>query len=68
MPIFLFFPRFARSCNARLLSSGSDSNDFPKSAEIVIAGAGAIGSSVAYHLSQFGHKDVVVLEQGRFVS
>jgi sarcosine oxidase subunit beta len=35
----------------------------PKSADIVIIGAGAIGSSIAYHLSRRGARDVVVLER-----
>ena len=37
----------------------------PVSAEIVIAGAGAVGSSVAYHLAKLGWRDVLVLEQGQ---
>ena len=36
----------------------------PESGEIVIVGAGAIGSSVAYHLAKCGWKDIVLLEQG----
>jgi sarcosine oxidase subunit beta len=35
----------------------------PKSADIVIIGAGAIGSSIAYHLSKRGARDMVVLER-----
>eukprot|EP00794_Sanderia_malayensis_P019005 gene19005-20917_t len=46
------------------LSSPSPDNNFPTSAEIVVAGAGAVGSAVAYHLAKLGKKDVVVLEQG----
>ena len=44
--------------------SSTDIN-FPTSAEIVVAGAGAVGASVAYHLTKYGKKDVLVLEQGR---
>ena len=35
----------------------------PRAADIVIIGAGAIGSSIAYHLSKRGERDVVVLER-----
>ena len=35
----------------------------PRTADIVIIGAGAIGSSIAYHLGRHGARDVVVLER-----
>ncbi len=35
----------------------------PKTAAIVIVGAGAVGSSIAYQLARRGQRDVVVLEQ-----
>ena len=35
----------------------------PKTAGIVIVGAGAIGCSIAYQLAKLGERDVVVLEQ-----
>ena len=35
----------------------------PRTADIVIIGAGAIGSSIAYHLARRGARDVVVLER-----
>jgi sarcosine oxidase, subunit beta len=35
----------------------------PRTADVVIIGAGAIGASVAYHLSRRGARDVVVLER-----
>jgi sarcosine oxidase subunit beta len=35
----------------------------PGSAEVVIVGAGAIGCSIAYHLTQRGQRDVVVVER-----
>ena len=38
--------------------------DLPSRSEIVIAGAGAIGSSIAYHLTKCGWKDVLLIEQG----
>ncbi len=34
------------------------------SARVVIVGAGIVGCSVAYHLTQLGWRDVVVVEQG----
>jgi sarcosine oxidase subunit beta len=35
----------------------------PKTADVVIVGAGAVGTSVAYHLARRGQRNVVVLEQ-----
>ena len=35
----------------------------PRSAEIVVVGAGAIGCSIAYQLARRGQRDVVVIEQ-----
>jgi glycine cleavage system aminomethyltransferase T/glycine/D-amino acid oxidase-like deaminating enzyme len=37
----------------------------PAHARTVIVGGGIMGCSVAYHLSQLGEKDIVLLEQGR---
>ncbi len=39
------------------------SNSFPSHAQVVIIGGGVIGSSIAYHLTQLGWKDVVLLER-----
>jgi 4-methylaminobutanoate oxidase (formaldehyde-forming) len=36
----------------------------PSHARVVIVGGGIIGTSVAYHLTKLGWKDVVLLEQG----
>lgn len=33
-------------------------------AAIVVVGAGIVGASVAYHLAQLGHSDVLVVDQG----
>ena len=41
------------------------SKDFPAQAEIVIVGGGIAGSSLAYHLTKLGRRDVVLLERGR---
>ena len=40
----------------------------PEAARIVVIGGGIMGCSVAYHLSSFGERDVVLLEQGRLTS
>jgi glycine cleavage system aminomethyltransferase T/glycine/D-amino acid oxidase-like deaminating enzyme len=40
----------------------------PAAARIVIIGGGIMGCSVAYHLSELGERDVVLLEQGRLTS
>ncbi|MFB6233686.1 MAG: FAD-dependent oxidoreductase [Haloarculaceae archaeon] len=40
------------------------SRQLPSRAETVVIGAGAVGSSVAYHLSELGAENVVVIDQG----
>src|ERR1700752_1425144 len=40
----------------------------PDRAHVVIIGGGALGTSVAYHLTKLGLTDVVLLEQGRLSS
>ncbi|MEM9780015.1 MAG: FAD-dependent oxidoreductase, partial [Pseudomonadota bacterium] len=42
--------------------------DIPTSARAVIIGGGVIGSSVAYHLTKLGWKDVVLLERKQLTS
>ncbi|MFL6159806.1 MAG: FAD-dependent oxidoreductase [Marmoricola sp.] len=42
--------------------------DLPQRAQVVIVGGGVIGTSVAYHLTQLGWTDVLLLEQGRLSS
>ncbi|XP_015510109.2 pyruvate dehydrogenase phosphatase regulatory subunit, mitochondrial-like isoform X1 [Neodiprion pinetum] len=47
-------------------SSIPDSDSvLPSQVQVVIAGAGTVANSVAYHLVQNGWNDVLVLEQGR---
>ena len=36
----------------------------PSQAQVVIAGAGMIGNSVAYHLVQRGWSDIVIIDKG----
>ena len=50
----------------RYTTSISNENKLPLFAEVVIVGGGAIGSSVAYHLSQLGCSNIVLFEQGRY--
>nr|XP_003229415.1 PREDICTED: pyruvate dehydrogenase phosphatase regulatory subunit, mitochondrial [Anolis carolinensis] len=40
----------------------------PSQAQVVICGGGIMGTSVAYHLSKLGWKDIVLLEQGRLAA
>jgi heterotetrameric sarcosine oxidase gamma subunit len=42
--------------------------EVPERAQVVIIGGGVIGTSVAYHLTKLGYRDVVLLEQGRLSS
>lgn len=42
----------------------SENDTLPSAAGTVIVGAGCVGCSAAYHLSQLGREDVVVVEQG----
>lgn len=37
----------------------------PSSCQILIAGGGIIGQSIAYHLTQMGVKDVVLIEKAK---
>jgi len=39
-------------------------NELPQKAQVVIAGAGMIGNSVACHLVQNGVKDIVIIDKG----
>src|SRR5436309_1877104 len=36
-------------------------------ARVVIIGSGIVGSSIAYHLTELGWQDIVVLEQGPLI-
>jgi glycine cleavage system aminomethyltransferase T/glycine/D-amino acid oxidase-like deaminating enzyme len=44
------------------MSANTDA--LPARAQTVVVGAGAVGCSVAYHLSELGAEDVVVVDQG----
>src|SRR3954447_1203436 len=38
--------------------------DLPQRARVVVIGGGVIGTSVAYHLTELGWTDLLLLEQG----
>jgi 4-methylaminobutanoate oxidase (formaldehyde-forming) len=42
--------------------------DLPKQAQVVIIGGGVGGCSIAYHLTQMGWKDIVILERHELTS
>lgn len=42
--------------------------ELPDRARVVVIGGGAVGTSVAYHLTQLGWTDLVLLEQGQLSS
>ena len=48
--------------------NGADSITVPSHARVVIIGGGIIGCSVAYHLSELGWKDIVLLERKQLTS
>jgi len=43
-------------------------SEFPNHARIIIIGGGIAGCSIAYHLTQLGERDVVLLEKGELTS
>ncbi|RZC36002.1 pyruvate dehydrogenase phosphatase regulatory subunit, mitochondrial-like [Asbolus verrucosus] len=55
-------------CTFPWISINNYSNTPPTQARIVIAGAGVVANSVAYHLVQNGWNDLIVLEQGKIGS
>lgn len=46
----------------------TNDQNIPTQAQVVIAGAGVVANSVAYHLVQNGWKDVLVFEQNKIGS
>lgn len=52
----------------RPLSNGNlPKEELPQEAQVVIAGGGIIGCSLAYHLAEAGITNVLLLEKGRLV-
>ncbi|NXN20146.1 PDPR phosphatase, partial [Indicator maculatus] len=59
------------TCSCRSASSTPPEHHpvaLPAQAQVVICGGGIMGTSVAYHLSKMGWKDIVLLEQGRLAA
>ncbi|XP_074896499.1 pyruvate dehydrogenase phosphatase regulatory subunit, mitochondrial isoform X3 [Buteo buteo] len=58
------------TCSRRSTSSTAEPYpvSLPAQAHVVICGGGIMGTSVAYHLSKMGWKDIVLLEQGRLAA
>ncbi|XP_068943759.1 pyruvate dehydrogenase phosphatase regulatory subunit, mitochondrial [Petaurus breviceps papuanus] len=50
------------------VTESSPSVSVPTHAQVVICGGGIMGTSVAYHLSKLGWKDILLLEQGRLAA
>ena len=42
--------------------------EIPNSSKVIVVGGGVIGCSVAYHLTKFGWKDVILLERDQLTS
>ncbi|XP_074007996.1 pyruvate dehydrogenase phosphatase regulatory subunit, mitochondrial isoform X2 [Numenius arquata] len=64
-------PKWRRTtCCRRSTSSTAEPHpvSLPAQAQVVICGGGIMGTSVAYHLSKMGWKDIVLLEQGRLAA
>src|SRR5438128_3377282 len=58
------FRTSGRASVTRRISSPRSTRRVPAMARIVVAGAGAIGASVAYHLALAGARDVVLCDRG----
>lgn len=56
------------SLNVHLQCLATNSNTFPSQSRVVIAGAGVVANSVAYHLVESGWQDVTVIEQRKIGS
>ncbi|XP_027952817.1 pyruvate dehydrogenase phosphatase regulatory subunit, mitochondrial-like [Eumetopias jubatus] len=58
----------AAEAHSVALPAQAHSVALPAQAQVVICGGGIMGTSVAYHLSKMGWKDIVLLEQGRLAA
>src|SRR5437016_1922259 len=50
------------------MTDARPSADLPSAARIVVIGGGVGGASVAYHLSELGERDVILLDRGELTS
>ena len=51
-----------KDITATSFDAGAQSRELPARVQTVVVGAGVVGSSIAYHLAELGHKDVLLLE------
>ena len=54
-----------RQAGLKAIMTKPTASTFPSRAQVVIVGGGIAGTSVAYHLSELGWRDVLLLEQNR---
>ncbi|CAG9759384.1 unnamed protein product [Ceutorhynchus assimilis] len=57
-----------QSLNAYMQYAKASSNAYPTQCRVLIAGAGVVANSVAYHLVQSGWNDVIIVEQRKIGS
>ena len=60
-----FLASAEKGCSGTLVGV---THELPQRARVVVIGGGIVGCSTAYHLTELGWTDVVVLEQGRLSS
>src|ERR1700761_8326932 len=46
------------------MATSSDSRQLPPAQRVVIIGAGIVGNSLAYHLTQLGERDITLIDKG----
>src|SRR6201996_411547 len=46
------------------MATGSDSRQLPPAQRVVIIGAGIVGNSLAYHLTQLGETEITLIDKG----
>jgi hypothetical protein len=57
---------FNQKNNNTIVSTTTSSiSKLPKSTKVLICGGGLIGASVAYHLTQLGYKDIVLVTRNK---
>lgn len=61
----LLVPEANKSCISSITSDKSSVS--PTQAQVIICGAGAVANSVAYHLTENGWSDVLLIDKGRLV-